>query len=47
MDAVSSTNEAFSFVDKDQNMVQSLDNKNLETHDSDVSEFEGLGSLFD
>lgn len=47
MDAVSSTNEAFSFVDKDQNMVQSLDNKNLETYDSDVSEFEGLGSLFD
>ena len=47
MDAVSSTNEAFSFVDKDQNMVQTLDNKNLETYDSDVSEFEGLGSLFD
>lgn len=47
MDAVSSTNEAFSFVDNDQEMVQSLDNKNLEKQESGVSEFEGLGSLFD
>ena len=47
METVDSTSEAFSFVDKAENIDTTTSDLNLGSESKDKSEFEGLGGMFD
>ena len=47
MEAVSATEEAFSFVDDSENIVDLQSQTSSQNVEEQASEFEGFGSMFD